>query len=267
MANPLRYKPAKAMNGHEDFQPGDGTHARFPSQTHWTLIVTAGDSSSPEAKEALEHLCRIYWPPLYAFIRLQGNDRDHAKDLTQGFFFHLLKGNLIKQADRKKGRFRTFLLGCLKNFMADQRRYQVAGRRDVRMELFSIDDAEVEEKLRSLLKVEPPPVVAFDVKWAATVFEQALGQVKKDYAKRNRLNVFEVLKGCLSGELAPDSYPEHAAKLGMSNGTFQTNLSRFKDKRDRAVRDVIADTVAPSEINDEIKYLMAVWAAYLKEKT
>jgi len=255
------------MNGTGDFQPGDGTHARFPSQTHWTtLIQPAADPSSPKAREALNQLCQTYWFPIYAFIRSERIESHHAKDLTQGFFVHLLEKNLIGQAARNQGRFRSFLLACLCNFMKDEWRRENTLKRGGSATILSIDEADAEDKYKQLPLLQPGPEIVFDRTWAATVIEQATKKLKQNYADRGRLDVFEAMKRCLTGELHPDSYAEHAAKLGISAGTFQTNLSRFKDGFGRAIRSVIAETVAPWEINEEIQYLLSAWSAYLNEK-
>src|SRR3954467_3018954 len=104
------------------------TDAQFQA-THWSLVLQAGKPSHPGGYEALSQLCQTYWFPLYAFIRREGMDSHRAKDLSQGFFLHLLQGKLIKQARREKGRFRSFLLTCLTNFIKDQWRKQSAAKR------------------------------------------------------------------------------------------------------------------------------------------
>src|SRR6266436_5721868 len=115
-----------------------GTQAQF-QVTRWSLILQASDTALPQAQEALGKLCQTYWFPLYAFIRREGIDSHQAKDLTQGFFLHLLKSKLIKQAERERGRFRSFLLTCLQNFMEDERRRQKAAKRGGRATTISID--------------------------------------------------------------------------------------------------------------------------------
>jgi len=196
------------MSSSENWQSEDGTQARFPSHTQWTnLIRPAADSSSPEAQDALNRLCQIYWFPLYAFVRSQRIERAEAKDLVQEFFCHLLEKNLIARAKRGKGRFRTFLLGCLQNFMVDQWRQGRAIKRGGKAALLSSDDAEAEERLQNLLKSPPAPEATFDRTWAATVMNEALSRLKHCYAKLGRVSVFEAMKGCVSGELSPDAYP------------------------------------------------------------
>jgi RNA polymerase sigma factor (sigma-70 family) len=248
------------MSVGKDLDSGGGTHARFPSQTHWTLIAAVGDSSSPEAQAALNQLCQTYWFPIYAFIRREGNDSHKAKDLTQSFFVHLLRKNLIQKSDREKGRFRSFLCAALKNFLIDDIRAEKRDRDSVPIP----DEAEAE--YRHLPVHEPDPAKLFDRTWAGTVIKQATKRLKQAYADKGRLEAYEAMKDCLSGELAPDAYPELAAQLGMSKETLEVNLFRFKKAFGRLVRNVIAETVDPSEINQEIQYLMSAWSAYLSEK-
>jgi RNA polymerase sigma factor (sigma-70 family) len=255
------------MNKNRDFQAGDGTHARFPSQTHWTtLIQPAADPSSPKAKEALNQLCQTYWFPVYAFIRSERIDSHHAKDLTQGFFVHLLENNLIGQVARDQGRFRSFLLACVRNFMNDEWRKENALKRGGSATILSMDEADAEERYKQLPMLQPGPEIVFDRSWAATVIEQATRKLQQNYADRGRLDVFEGMKRCLTGGLSPDAYPELAAKLGMTKETLEVNLSRFRKSFGGLVRNVIAETVDPAEINDEIQYLMSAWSAYLNEK-
>ncbi len=256
------------MSAGKDLGSGDGTHARFPSQTHWTtLIQPAADPSSPKAQEALNQLCQTYWFPIYAFIRSERIDSHRAKDLTQGFFVHLLETNLIGQVTRDQGRFRSFLLACVRNFMKDEWRKENALKRGGSATILSINEADAEDKYTQLPMLQPAPEIAFDRTWAATVIEQATKKLRQGYVARGRLDVFEGMKRCLTGELSPDSYPELAARLGMSKETFEVNLSRFKKAFGGSIRNIIAQTVDPTEINEEIQYLMSTWSAYLNEKS
>ena len=246
----------------------DGTQAKFPSQTNWTQIVAAGGpSASPETREALNQLCRIYWFPLYAFIRRAGYDCHKAKDLTQGFFEHLLETDLIMKASREKGRFRSFLLASLTNFLEDERRRGIAQKRGRDFSMVSIDEIEAEEKYEHLPSREADAAMVFDRTWAATVIEQVHQSLRREYIDKERLDVYEAVKGSLTGDLSPDSYAEVAARLGMTKQTLEVNLSRFRRSFGEWVRTIIAQTVAdPAEIDDEIRYLMAAWAGYLEQK-
>ncbi len=236
---------------------GGGTHARFPTQTRWTLIGAARDASSPEAQAALNELCRTYWFPLYAFIRGKGNDSHKAKDLTQSFFLHFLESDFLKSVDRQKGKFRSVLLTSLTNFMKDEWSKEQAIKRGGAVTIVAIDEDEAEEKYAQLPPHKPTPTKVFDRAWAATAIKEATARLKQDYADRGRPGVYEALKPWLSGQLSPDRYPELAAELGMTKQTFEANLSRFRKEFGKSIRSVIAETVDRSEIDDEIRYLMA----------
>jgi RNA polymerase sigma-70 factor (ECF subfamily) len=241
-----------------------GGSPRFQA-TQWTRIAAASGSSSSEAKEALNQLCQTYWFPLYAFIRGKGLDSHKAQDLTQGFFLHLLESDLIKKADPRQGRFRSFLLTSLIHFLEDERRREQAKKRGGAVTIVSIDETEAEQKYGLLPAHEPATAKAFDGTWAATVIDQVHGKLRESYANRARLEVYESLKQCLTGALLPDSYTEVAAKLGMTRETFEVNLTRFRAAFGESIRAVIGQTVAdPDEIDDEIKYLMAAWAGHLE---
>ena len=250
-----------------DTTSSGGTHARFPSLTQWTQIIEAGGpSSSPVARDALNQLCEAYWFPVYAFIRRKGNDSHKAKDLTQGFFAHWLETDLIKKANPERGRFRSFLLASLNNFLEDDRRKEKAQKRGGAFSIVSIDESEAEDKYLHLPAHEADSPKVFDRTWAATVIERVTKKLKQKYAARGKHDLHEVLKGCLTSKLSSDSYPKVAAKLGMSKATLEVHLSRYKDAFGQCVRAVIAETVQPAEIDDEIRYLMASWAGYLEGK-
>ena len=233
--------------------------------THWTRIAKAANTSSPESKEALDQLCRVYWFPLYAFIRGKVGDSHKAKDLTQGFFLHVLEADLIKKADPRHGRFRSFLLTSLTHFLEDERRKEQALKRGGACTLLSIDATEAEQKYELLPAHEPASAKAFDGAWAATVIDQVQARLRESYAGRGRLEVYESLKRCLTGALPPDSYAAEADKLGMTRQTFEVNLTRFKEAFGDVVRGVIALTVSDaSQVDDEIRYLMAAWAGFME---
>src|SRR5262245_4382634 len=99
--------------------PGVRQDVRFTT-THWTTVLEAGQQDSPANVQALEKLCRVYWYPLYAFVRRQGRSADDAQDLTQEFFARLIQKNYLDSVDRSKGKFRTFLLAALENFLAKE---------------------------------------------------------------------------------------------------------------------------------------------------
>lgn len=254
------------MNGSGHSQRDDGTDAEFPYRTEWTALVYPATGASQEAKEALDRLCRMYWFPLYAYVRRERIECHQAKDLIQSFFMHLFESNALKQANRERGRFRTFLRSCLRNFMKDQWRKEMSLKRGGNASVFSINDTEAEKKYLKLPSVDPAPESTYDRIWAATVIEQAMKNLKQAYSERGKLELFEALKGFLSGQLPSNAYAELSSKLGITKEALEVNLSRFRKAFGVMVRNVIAETVAPSQINDEIQYLMEAWSAYLREK-
>ena len=243
----------------------DAARCRF-SQTQWTEIIDrAADPSSAAVDEALNRLCQGYWFPVYAFIRSQRVDSDRAKDLTQGFFIHFLERKLVRKVDREKGRFRTFLLACLRNYLTDEARREGAQKRGGKMVVVPIDEDDAEERYGALPATDPAPEVLFDKMWAASVIEQARQNLEHDYERRGRGKMFRAMQGCLNGSLLPSDYPQRAADLGMSKGTFETNLCRLREAFGVKVRAAVSETVNADEVADEIKYLMAAWAAHLND--
>ena len=110
--------------------------------THWSLVLTAQDES-PAAYEALEKLCRIYWRPIYSFAQRQGLGPEEAKDITQGFFAQLLERRSFSAVRKEKGRLRSFLLGALKYFLADEQRRASAIKRGKGQRLIHLEELQL----------------------------------------------------------------------------------------------------------------------------
>src|SRR5512136_3275148 len=116
--------------------------------THWSVVLAAGEGQSPQAQEALSRLCETYWYPLYAFVRRQGHSPHDAQDLTQAFFEHLLRKDFLREVSPDKGRFRSFLLACLKHFLADEWDKVRAEKRWPGKPLISLDALDAEARYR-----------------------------------------------------------------------------------------------------------------------
>src|SRR5262245_24656996 len=142
--------------------------------THWSVVLTAGDSASPQAEEAIERLCRTYWYPLYGFIRRQGYDAHEAQDLTQEFFCRFLLSHALGSVDPGRGRFRTFLIAALKHFLANEWDKANRLKRGGGKEFFSWDGLEPEERYRLEPKDERSPENTFDRQWAQTLVSNTL---------------------------------------------------------------------------------------------
>jgi RNA polymerase sigma-70 factor (ECF subfamily) len=169
-------------------------HSHWFTTTHWSLVLHAGDPSSPLATESLENLCRTYWYPLYAYVRRLGEDEESAKDLTQGFFARLLEKNYLAQVQREKGKFRCFLLAALKHFVADEWDKARAQKRGGGQPLISLDDTTREDRYR-LEPVEPMDAERlYERQWALTVLEQARQRLKAEYEQAGKSGLYEHLE-------------------------------------------------------------------------
>ncbi len=157
---------------------GNRTEARF-DKTHWSVILPAANQKSPGAQAALEQLCKIYWPPLYAFLRKQGRSPEDAKDLTQGFFVHLLAKDRLQDVHPAKGKFRSFLLACLNNYVQNERDKEQALKRGGGHTLVPIDTAEAEERCGIDPADEQDPARIFERRWASTLISEVLGELQK----------------------------------------------------------------------------------------
>lgn len=162
--------------------PPAPTQARFNS-TQWSLVLAAGGSSSSAGRDALEELCRAYWSPLYAFARRAGHSPADARDHTQGFFAHLLAGAGLSTASPDRGRFRSFLLGAFKHFLAHERDRQNALKRGGGVEWVPLDFSAEEAALAGQSETGDRPDSAYDRRWVAALLEQVLVRLRAEIAR------------------------------------------------------------------------------------
>ena len=231
--------------------------------TRWTLVRAAGDSgiSSTHALNALSELCRIYWPPIYGYLRRKGYDRSDAQDLTQSFFQHVLENETLRRASREKGRFRNFLLGALKLCLADERARRHALKRGGAMHFISMDELEAEELHHQRLASDLSPDESLDARWAGLLLDRAIGALHDEFADKAMLETFEALLPFLGGEKADVSYEEVARRLAISLPAVKTLIHRLRQQFATAVRREIMQTVcAPHEVDDELRQLRMVFA-------
>lgn len=232
---------------------------RFPT-THVSLVLAAGGTDS-QAQDALSSLCRIYWYPLYAFIRRQGHSADEAQDLTQGFVARLLEKKAVREFRQERGRFRSFLLASLQNFLANQRDAARAQKRGGGISPLSLDIATGSGDQR--YRLEPrdnlTPERIFEKQWALAVLNQAIGRVREEYEQAKKGEAFRRLQSCLTGDDDRIPYRQLAEELGMSEGAVKVAVHRLRLRFREALREEIAATVMHSdEISDAIRYLMSV---------
>lgn len=228
--------------------------------THWSVVLAARDKDDTTiARDALATLCSTYWYPLYAFIRRQGSSPHEAEDLTQEFFCNFLQRNSLRNVAPAGGKFRSYLLTCLKNFLINEREKAHAQRRGGGQTIIplEVDTAETRYFLQPVEKITPE--ILFERQWAATVLEQTLQQVGQEYARRNQQEIFEALKGFLPGSQNSPSRAEVAAQRGMSASALDVAIHRLRQRFGAALREQVAQTVSSeAEVEEELHYLISV---------
>jgi RNA polymerase sigma factor (sigma-70 family) len=227
--------------------------------THWSVILTAGDDESPDALEALEGLCRTYWYPLYAFVRRSGHDPETARDLTQGFFERLIEKNYLKEVDRGKGRFRSFLLVALKHFLANEWDRQHTSRRGGKYRFVPFDGSWIDDCERRDARMALTPERLYERRWALTVLDTVKAKLAAESAAAGKSHLFETLQVYLTGEVEQAPYAQVAAQLNLSPDAVRKTVERLRRRYGELLRAEVAQTVGHSrEIEDEIRHLCQV---------
>ncbi len=236
--------------------------------TRWSLIIASlgGGPEEEKARKALAQLCRIYWRPIFAFVCRRGHSIPDAQDLTQDFFLMILKGNLLQQASPERGRFRSLLLKALQNFLIDAHAKAGARKRGGEVQFVAWDEWMAEAPSRLSVPTAAlqdwPAERIFDVRWAATVAEQALRRLQEECEARGRRRVFDALSGSLTAEREDISYQALARELGVQPAQIKRVLHRLRQRYRQLLRAEVADTVEhPTEVDDELRYLVATLAA------
>lgn len=226
--------------------------------TQWSDVLRAGSSSAP-GRAALESLCTAYWYPLYAYVRRTGKSPDEARDLTQGFFEHLLEDNLLQSADPAKGRFRSFLLACMKNYLSNERQRQAALKRGGGVTTISLDDDAEERFLRDASELEPDAL--YDRRWSMTLMERAMNELERESAANQAR--WSSLKPLLTGGDREETYRMIGERLGMTENAVRVAVHRLRQRYGELLRRQIAETVADADqVDDELKFaLLAVGPA------
>ncbi len=221
-------------------------------------MLCAADLQSPENGEALEKLCRSYWFPVYAYVRRKGHGDEEAKDLTQSFFAQLLAKKTLAFADPARGKFRTFLLCSLNNFLANEWDRVTAQKRGGGAPTFSLDAPEAENRYRSECLDAGPAPELYDRQWAHQVMQIVLARLRAEFDRGGKEQRFEVLKGFLLGESHLDSYQAAASVLGTTEQAVKGGVLRFRRRFGEILHQEIAETVgSEKETLEEIRYLLA----------
>jgi DNA-directed RNA polymerase specialized sigma24 family protein len=238
----------------------------FPT-THWSVIIAAGRSQvGPEiAKAGLAQLCETYWTPLYTFVRSRGHSMHDAQDLTQGFFAYLIEHKIYARTDRQKGKFRSFLLASLKNFLADSRDREQALKRGGAYDFLPLNEWQIDEA-ESLFQThfaagEPNSEDrVFERSWAEALVAAGLDHLARAYRADGKEKLFEELKIFLTGSADPlPCYANLATRLGMLASTLRSHVTRLRTQYREALRTEVRRTVdSDAEVDGELRELLRV---------
>jgi RNA polymerase sigma-70 factor (ECF subfamily) len=237
-------------------QPPPGSQARAFATTRWSLVRAAAGADS-DAREALAALCTIYWYPLYAYVRRRGLQPATAQDLTQAFFAHLLEGEHVQAADPERGRFRSFLLKSLQNFLSTERRRERAEKRGGGRALLPLDFQQGEERYSREPADTDTPERLFERRWALTLLETTLALLRDEYGTTEKGELFAALQPHLHGDAGRMPLAELASPLGMSPEAVKVAAYRLRRRYRDLLRQQISETVdSPEEVDDELRRLM-----------
>jgi DNA-directed RNA polymerase specialized sigma24 family protein len=236
-------------------------NGRFAT-TRWSMVLTAADEKSPRSADALSELCKTYWYPIYAYVRRQGRSHEAAQDLTQEFFARMLEKRYIDDVGPDKGKFRTFLLVCLKRFLANEWDKTQAQKRGGGKAPLSIDFVDAEGRYSLEPGHELTAQKVFERRWALTVLERTLAGVAAEFTQSGRGELFEALKVYLVGEAGAPPYAQTAERLDMTEGALKVAVHRLRERYRAALRKEIAATVTDeADVDQEIAELFAALAS------
>jgi RNA polymerase sigma factor (sigma-70 family) len=222
------------------------------------VVLLSAQSNAPGSQAALAGLCKLYWYPLYAFVRRRGYNPEDAQDLTQGFFLHLLDHKALAQVDPLKGKFRSFLLASIQNYLSKQIDRARCLKRGGKTEFVPLDGKTAEDRYR----LEPVDYLTaekmFDARWALTLLDEAMSLLSAEYAAQGKTPTFEALKAFLrpiDSEALP-SYEQVAGQLGTGAGAVKMLIHRLRKRYTTLLRAEVARTVSdPEEIGEELHAL------------
>jgi DNA-directed RNA polymerase specialized sigma24 family protein len=235
--------------------PGAGQFAT----THWSVVLAAARGDCSQAMQALETLCESYWYPLYAFVRRCGYGPEDAEDLTQAFFARFLAKAWLEQADQAKGRFRSFLLGSLKHFLANEWDRAHAQKRGGNATHLSFDGAAAEHRYSEEPATKVSPDLLYEQRWACVLLERVMEHLAQDYHVGGKGELFQALEPLLAGDKDSSTYAQLAARFGLTEAAVKMKVQRLRHRFQSLLRQEIGNTVAcPEEVEDELRFLFRV---------
>lgn len=231
--------------------------ARFKT-THWSVVLAARRSSSPDYKKALAALCEAYWYPIYAYLRRHGYSVYDAEDHTQGFFTALIEKQGLRQVDPQQGRFRSYLLGALKHYLNDAKDRAEALKRGGGFTIASLDNTEAENLLNQAAATGLSPEQLFDRSWALTLLQRAIRRLEEEFAAGENQKVMKQLMGYLAPAGDTTLYREAAEQLNMTEAAIKAAVYRLRRRYRILLKDEIARTVSTdTQVEEEIHFLFS----------
>ena len=224
--------------------------------TRWSLILAAAGRGEV-ADDALSELCRVYWRPVYAYVKRHGHSPSDAADLTQAFFLHLLEHDCFERADPARGRFRAFLSTAARNFLSNARDHALSRRAGAGTPHESIDAIDAERYLAlNAGDLESSPEAVFERQWALRVTERALDRLQREYVERDQEQLFHELRPFLTSEGAAG---DGSTDTNKRHDAFRAALSRARRRFGEALRAEIRETVGDArDVDDELHHLLRV---------
>ena len=247
------------MMGRETRDAPGGVDQSLFATTHWSVVLATANQDSAQAGAALEQLCRTYWYPLYCYVRRCGYGREDAQDLTQAFFAHLLRKDFLSGVGPEKGRFRAFLLACLKHFLTDEWEKARTVKRGGAVPAVTLDWEQAEGRYRLEARTEASAETLYERRWALDLLSGVLNHLREEAVASGKQTVFDQLQGCLLGERPAETYAQLGARLGLSETAVKVTVHRLRQRYRELLREDIAHTVAqPEEVEEEMHYLFEV---------
>jgi len=226
--------------------------------TNWSVVLKAGGDHSAAAREALGTLCSAYWYPVYAMVRRYGHDPADAEDMTQAYFTRFLEKGWVKEVRPEHGRFRSFLLVSVRNFLHNERDWERAAKRGGGKPPVSLDGAAAEQRYALEPVESATPETLFERAWAEEVLARALERLKDESTEAEGAERFEGLKGHLTGDEPAETYRELAEAWGVGESAVRVALHRKRKRLGRLLREEIAVTVAdPADVGEELRHLLS----------
>ena len=241
--------------------PGQPSHAAIFRTTHWSVVLTAQTPEAPDAHTALARLCQAYWYPLYCCVRRHGHSPQDAEDLTQSFFAKLLEKGQISFADPERGRFRTFLLRSLENFLRNEHARATTQKRGGNQEIVSLDSETAEASYAAEPDPQSSPEQVFEKRWASTTLAGALARLRREFSSSGRVDLFDRLEPHLWGDDTRTPYDQVATELGMTVVAIKVTMHRLRHRYREVLREEIAQTLEKAEdVEGELQHLRRVLA-------